>query len=82
MRLDSHRHFLRMRLKHGKLTVFPIGLDHVPAREGWKINPVGSNAISVVEAKTRFQPHLIEEPVEIVRQAKPVKEVAKMPDAI
>jgi hypothetical protein len=69
-------------LKDGKLTVFPIGLDRVPAREDWKINPVGSNASSMVEARAPLQPHLIEEPIEIVRQAKSVKKVAKVPDAL
>ncbi len=38
MRLDSYRHFLRMKIEGSKLTIFPIGIDRSPDRSVWKKN--------------------------------------------
>jgi hypothetical protein len=32
MRLDSHRNFLRLRIKDDAVTIYPIGLNRVPRR--------------------------------------------------
>ncbi|MBE7249098.1 MAG: metallophosphoesterase [Actinomycetospora chiangmaiensis] len=35
MRLDSHRHFLRIRITAAELTIYPVCLDRVPKRGDW-----------------------------------------------
>ncbi len=36
MRRDSHRHFLRIRIRGDEITVYPIGLDRTPRRREWR----------------------------------------------
>jgi hypothetical protein len=36
MRLDFYRHFLRIKIEGSKLTIYPIRLDRVPRRSGWR----------------------------------------------
>lgn len=38
MRLDSHRNFLRLRIKDDAVMIYPIGLDCVPWRNAWRRN--------------------------------------------
>jgi len=66
MRRNSHRHFLRMRIKDDSITLFPIALDRVPARRDWKINTekVGTPPPVYVPAQPLVQ-HLIESPVTV-----------------
>ena len=66
LRRDSHRHFLRMRIKDDTVTLFPIALDRVPARRDWTINTekVGNPPPVYVPAQP-FDPHLIESPVTV-----------------
>lgn len=65
MRLDSYRHFLRLRLTKDELTIYSIGLDKAPRREDWQINPNGRNNQNepVVVPKSKLQPRLIEKPI-------------------
>jgi len=42
MRRDSHRHFLRLRIKGDEVTVYPIGLERTPRRREWRENPAPS----------------------------------------
>jgi len=39
MRLDSFRHFLRLRIVGDQITVYPVGFDKTPARNAWRDNP-------------------------------------------
>ena len=39
MRLDSYRHFLRLKIDGDQLTVYPVGIDRSPERKDWKKNP-------------------------------------------
>src|ERR1700704_6649198 len=39
MRLDSYRHFLRIRINGDEVSIFPVGLDAVPKRSDWLLNP-------------------------------------------
>ena len=39
LRLDSYRHFLRLKIEGDKLTIYPIGIDKSPQRDHWKHNP-------------------------------------------
>jgi hypothetical protein len=66
MRRDSHRHFLRMRIKDDTVTLFPIALNRVPARKEWKLNveKVG-NPPPVYVPPQPLAPHLIESPITI-----------------
>lgn len=68
MRLDSHRHFLRLRIKGDTLTIYPIGLERSPRRDEWRINPhatAGNQNEPVVIPKTELTPILIEGPIAI-----------------
>ena len=67
MRLDSHRHFLRIRIRGDTVTVFPIKLDKVPGRKGWRYNPKDARhrSPSVFSPAVEMKPELIEEPIAI-----------------
>lgn len=63
MRRDSHRHFLRLRIKGDEITVYPIGLERTPRRSDWRINPAPSpDEPSAFIADQPLQPRLIETP--------------------
>jgi hypothetical protein len=67
MRLDSFRHFLRLRITNETLTIYPIGLDAAPRRKDWSINPQGGQSQNepLVVPKSALQPRLIENPIVI-----------------
>ena len=63
MRRDSHRHFLRIRIKGDEATVYPIGLDRTPRRREWWANPaLSSDEPSAYVADPALAPRLIETP--------------------
>jgi len=66
MRRDSHRGFLRLRIKGDEVTIYPIGLDRVPTRSEWRVNAekTGSPPPAYVPA-TPLAPCLIEGPITI-----------------
>lgn len=65
MRLDSHRHFLRLHIKGDEVTVYPIALDRVPRRDEWERNPDAGDNLPApkLRPKTALRPRLIEEPI-------------------
>lgn len=68
MRLDSHRHFLRMKVQGDQLTIYPIGVDQSPSRSDWKFNECdqeNDQSASIVVPKEAISTRLIEGPVEI-----------------
>jgi hypothetical protein len=68
MQLDSYRHFLRVRIKDDEVTIYPIGLDKVPKRREWHINPDWKECDQSQPAyvpKKPLQPCLIEGPIVI-----------------
>jgi hypothetical protein len=67
MRLDSHRHFLRIRILGDTVTVFPIKLDKVPGRKWWRFHPKNERhrSPSVFSPAVEMKPELIEKPIEI-----------------
>lgn len=81
MRLDSHKHFLRMRIKDNELAIYPIALDQVPSRSGWRVdwpNNMKDQNRPMVVPKTPLVPYLIEGPVVIrVPEVQSIEEVAK-----
>jgi hypothetical protein len=64
MRRDSHRHFLRMRIKDDEIKIYPIALDQVPSRAQWQTNDkrTGSPAPAYVP-NPPLVPRLIEGPI-------------------
>jgi Calcineurin-like phosphoesterase len=66
MRLDSHRNFLRLRIKDDAVTIYPIGLDRVPRRNEWRRNSErqGSPPPAYV-AVSPLMPRLIEGPLTV-----------------
>jgi hypothetical protein len=84
MKLDSHRHFLRIRIKDDTLTIYPIKLDAVPTREQWRENPeyTKNTIASVFVADPPLAPRLIEEPIVIHAQRAPSTTDVKMPSEL
>lgn len=63
MRRNSHRHFLRLRIKGDEVTVYPIGLEFTPRRSEWRVNPAPSpDEPSRFVADPPLEPQLIETP--------------------
>lgn len=67
--LKDYKHFLRMKLEPDKATIYAIGLDKVPGRQGWRWKlepgeqrPPHNPQIMPVEP---LRPHLIEPPIVI-----------------
>ena len=77
MRRDSHKNFLRLRIKDDTVTVYPIGLDRSPARHEWQFNTneTGTPAPVYVPA-TPLAPHLIETPITIRAGSSPASSPA------
>lgn len=66
MRLDSHRNFLRLRIKDDELTFYPIGLDRVPRRHEWRFNTERAGTPPPVYVPVSpLTPHLIELPIAV-----------------
>ncbi|MFW8612700.1 metallophosphoesterase [Mesorhizobium ciceri] len=66
MRRDSHRHFLRMRIKGDTVTVFPVGLTDVPKRRDWRLNSEKlGNPAPVYTPQSALKPQLIEQPFSV-----------------
>lgn len=71
MRLDSFRHFLRLKINGDELTAYPVGIDRSPPRSGWKKN---GNFVEGDQNTPFFVPrnglgqHLIEGPI-VIRAA-------------
>ncbi len=71
MRRDSHRHFLRLRIKGDEVTVYPIGLARTPRRREWRENPAPSpDEPSAFVADPPLEPRLIETPY-VARPGRP-----------
>jgi hypothetical protein len=62
--VKNYKNFLRMKLEENKLTIYPIALDRVPGRYGWKANKDGG---PLIKPKKQLTPRLIETPIEIKR---------------
>jgi Calcineurin-like phosphoesterase len=68
----GYKNFLRMRIDKDKLTIFPIGLDKVPGRRGWRelrMDDDASGHNPLIRPKRPLKPHLIEPPIEILAPA-------------
>ena len=67
MRLDSRRHFIRMRILKDSITVYPIKIDEIPHRDRWRANverdPNTNPSVFVPDPP--LEPSLIEGPIVI-----------------
>jgi hypothetical protein len=86
LRLTSHKHFLRIRIKDDTATIFPICLDRVPKRNQWQLNlnRKASTSISAIVPTVDLRPRLVEKPISvkapsIQRVPPPVKESEILP---
>jgi hypothetical protein len=64
--LRHYKHFLRMKIEPDRLTIYPIGLKHVPFRLGWRPRTAQEKANGVRSAfvpRRALKPHLIEGPI-------------------
>jgi hypothetical protein len=71
MRLESYKHFIRLKIEGNKLTVYPIAVDKCPTRRDWQFNPKcedGNQNTPVIiprETPENIGQHFIEKPIEI-----------------
>jgi hypothetical protein len=81
MKLDGHRHFLRIRILGDTLMVYPVKLEKVPARTAWRLNPRRAQdaSASVFVADPPLKPELIERPIPINARAAPTTSDVKTP---
>jgi len=64
-RIADYKCFLRMRFDPDKLTIYPICLDSVPDRGGWRWRKKPQPGQARVEPKSPLRPRLIEGPIAI-----------------
>jgi hypothetical protein len=75
LRIQDYKHFLRLRISRGGVTVFPIGINQVPRR--WRIIPANGQASRFEPQGTRIEAHLIESPI-LIQRSDP--RLAALPD--
>jgi len=70
LRIQNYRTFLRLKFEPDRLTIYPLGVDKVPGRHGWRNAPMGAAAPphnpKLVPAKP-IDVRLIESPIVILR---------------
>ena len=62
-RMNRYNNFIRLRICGDKIDVFAVGLERVPKRSSWKLNPrrgEGNPDEPVYVPSEPLQPHLIE----------------------
>jgi len=64
-RIADYRCFLRMRFEPDKLTIYPIRVDSVPSRSGWRWRKNPGARESLLEPTSPLKPRLIEGPIVI-----------------
>jgi len=71
--LKDYKNFLRIKVEKDKLTIYPIGLDKVPDRFGWRPRKDEESPHSkpLLVPTTEMSLRLIEDPIEIMRADKP-----------
>jgi Calcineurin-like phosphoesterase len=67
--IKDYRNFLRMKFEPNRLTIYPVALDLVPGRYGWKSRDKADVAGSLIQPKNALKPRLIEGPIVISRSS-------------
>src|SRR5207249_2210300 len=67
MRLNSYRHFLRIRIVGDQITAYPVGADRIPKRHEWRDNPqsTGDEIGPYFLPPATFAARLLEPPIVI-----------------
>jgi hypothetical protein len=58
----AYKNFLRIRIKDNEVTIYPVGLDRVPARNEWQENAIPAGG-PVFRPPEPLAVHLIEPPI-------------------
>jgi len=84
MKLDSHRHFLRIRIEGDTLRVYSIKLDSVPTRDQWRENEQRNTdpSVSVFVPQPPMMPRLIEPPIDIQARLAPSTTAVRTPSEL
>jgi hypothetical protein len=63
--VKDYKHFLRMRFGPDRVTIYPIAVDKVPGRRGWRVPTPEERSVtsSQIVPKKPLRPHLIEDPI-------------------
>ena len=72
--IRNYKNFLRMSFERDKVTIYPVGLDTVPGRRGWRAPETGETLPGHnprILPKKPLKPHLIEQPIVIDRHTSP-----------
>jgi hypothetical protein len=84
MRLNSFRHFLRIKILGDQITVYPIGIDRVPKRDEWRDNPANAQdpTAPYFVPPNDFKIKLIEEPIVVSGHETPTTTFVKNPSQL
>ena len=83
MRLFDYRHFLRIRILGDQITVYAVGLRHVPRRNAWRDNPASAaDPAAPYFIADGMVPHLIERPIVISGWKVPTTAETKTPSEL
>jgi hypothetical protein len=65
--IRNYKHFLRMSFEPDRVTIYPIGVNKVPGRRGWRAASAEERAVtpSQIVPKSPLKPFLIEAPIVI-----------------
>lgn len=72
--IKDYKSFLRLKFEPDMLTIYPIAIDRVPGRKGWRVpaeGEGGSNRAQIVPKKP-FDPYLLEDPIIVRSQDVPI----------
>ncbi len=60
--IKDYKHFLRMRIQGDSLTIYPVAIEKVPGRRGWRVPSTDErlSSPSQIVPKRPLKPHLIE----------------------
>jgi hypothetical protein len=70
LRIQNYKNFLRLKFEPDRLTIYPLGVDKVPDRDGWRNAPMGAGAPPHNPKLVPRKPidvRLIEPPIVILR---------------
>ncbi len=64
--IRDYKHFLRLKFEAEQLTIYPIAIDRVPGRKGWReASPSETQQGAKIVPNQPLAPHLIEAPIVI-----------------
>lgn len=72
--IPHYKNFLRMKFEPDQLTIYPVAIDKVPGRKGWRAarGTEGGSNNAVIVPDVPLDPHLIEPPIVVRAQDLPM----------